>query len=60
MYPQLDVHIVSKAKDPLLTLLPPSTSHTVCCVAAEGLVLLATLGVTEDAHTKVYLKLPYY
>lgn len=41
---------MNKAKDLLLTLLP-STSHTVRRAAAEGLALLATLGVTEDAHT---------
>lgn len=41
---------MNKAKDILLTLLP-STSNTVRRAAAEGLALLATLGVTEDAHT---------
>ena len=41
---------MNKAKDLLLTLLP-STSNTVRRAAAEGLALLATLGVTEDAHT---------
>jgi hypothetical protein len=38
-----------KAKDMLLTLIP-SSSHVVRRAAAEGLGLLATLGVTEDAH----------
>ena len=41
---------MNKAKDLLLTLLP-STSNIVRRAAAEGLALLATLGVTEDAHT---------
>jgi hypothetical protein len=41
---------MNKAKDLLLTLLP-STSNTVRRAAAEGLALLATIGVTEDAHT---------
>jgi hypothetical protein len=40
---------MSKAKDLLLTLLP-SASNVVRRAAAEGLALLATLGVTEDAH----------
>ena len=40
---------MNKAKDLLLTLLP-SASNTVRRAAAEGLALLATLGVTEDAH----------
>ena len=40
---------MSKAKDLLLTLLP-SASDVVRRAAAEGLGLLATLGVTEDAH----------
>lgn len=40
---------MNKAKDLLLTLLP-STSTIVRRAAAEGLALLATLGVTEDAH----------
>jgi hypothetical protein len=41
---------MNKAKDLLLALLP-STSNIVRRAAAEGLALLATLGVTEDAHT---------
>lgn len=41
---------MNKAKDLLLTLLP-FTSNIVRRAAAEGLALLATLGVTEDAHT---------
>lgn len=41
---------MNKAKDLLLTLLP-STSNIVRRAASEGLALLATLGVTEDAHT---------
>lgn len=41
---------MNKAKDLLLTLLP-SASNVVRRAAAEGLALLATLGVTEDAHT---------
>lgn len=41
---------MNKAKDLLLTVLP-STSGVVRRAAAEGLALLATLGVTEDAHT---------
>lgn len=40
---------MSKAKDMLLTLLP-SSSHVVRRAAAEGLALLATLGVSADAH----------
>lgn len=40
---------MNKAKDLLLTLLP-SGSTIVRRAAAEGLSLLATLGVTEDAH----------
>lgn len=40
---------MNKAKDVFLTLLP-SPSNTVRRAAAEGLALLATLGVTEDAH----------
>lgn len=40
---------MNKAKDLLLTLLP-SASTIVRRAAAEGLALLATLGVTEDAH----------
>lgn len=40
---------MNKAKDLLLTLLP-SASSIVRRAAAEGLALLATLGVTEDAH----------
>lgn len=40
---------MTKAKDLLLTLLP-SASSFVRRAAAEGLSLLATLGVTEDAH----------
>lgn len=40
---------MNKAKDLLLTLLP-SQSNVVRRAAAEGLALLATLGVTEDAH----------
>lgn len=40
---------MNKAKDLLLTLLP-SASNVVRRAAAEGLALLATLGVTEDAH----------
>lgn len=40
---------MNTAKDLLLTLLP-STSTIVRRAAAEGLALLATLGVTEDAH----------
>jgi hypothetical protein len=40
---------MNKAKDLLLALLPDS-SHVVRRAAAEGLALLATLGVTEDAH----------
>uniref|UniRef100_A0A7S1Z2J4 Uncharacterized protein n=1 Tax=Ditylum brightwellii TaxID=49249 RepID=A0A7S1Z2J4_9STRA len=41
---------MEKAKCILLTLLP-SAAHLVRRVAAEGLALLATLGVSEDAHT---------
>lgn len=41
---------MNKAKDLLLALLP-ATSNIVRRAAAEGLALLATLGVTEDAHT---------
>ena len=41
---------MNKAKDLLLTLLP-STSNIVRRATSEGLALLATLGVTEDAHT---------
>ena len=41
---------MNKAKDLLLTLLP-STSNIARRAASEGLALLATLGVTEDAHT---------
>jgi len=40
---------MNTAKDLLLTLLP-SASTIVRRAAAEGLALLATLGVTEDAH----------
>jgi hypothetical protein len=40
---------MNKAKDLLLTLLP-SNSTIVRRGASEGLALLATLGVTEDAH----------
>ena len=40
---------MNKAKDLLLTLLP-SASNMVRRAAAEGLALLATLGVSEDAH----------
>jgi hypothetical protein len=40
---------MNKAKDLLLSLLP-SASSNVRRAAAEGLALLATLGVTEDAH----------
>jgi hypothetical protein len=40
---------MNKAKDLLLTVLP-SPSSTVRRAAAEGLALLATLGVSEDAH----------
>jgi hypothetical protein len=40
---------MNKAKDILLTLLP-SASNIVRRACAEGLALLATLGVTEDAH----------
>jgi hypothetical protein len=40
---------MNKAKDLLLSLLP-SASSSVRRAAAEGLALLATLGVTEDAH----------
>ena len=40
---------MNKAKDILLALLP-SSSNSVRRAAAEGLALLATLGVTEDAH----------
>ena len=40
---------MNKAKDLLLTLLP-SASAIVRRAAAEGLALLATVGVTEDAH----------
>lgn len=40
---------MNKAKDLLLTLLP-SASTIVRRAAAEGLALLATVGVTEDAH----------
>jgi len=40
---------MNKAKDLLLTLLP-SASNIVRRSAAEGLALLATLGVSEDAH----------
>lgn len=40
---------MNKAKDLLLTLLP-SASNVVRRAAAEGLALLATLGVSEDAH----------
>lgn len=40
---------MNKAKDILLALLP-SASNAVRRAAAEGLALLATLGVTEDAH----------
>jgi hypothetical protein len=40
---------MNKAKDLLLMLLP-SASNVVRRAAAEGLALLATLGVTEDAH----------
>jgi hypothetical protein len=40
---------MNKAKDLLLTLLP-SGSNIVRRAAAEGLALLATLGVSEDAH----------
>mmetsp|Transcript_8614 Transcript_8614/g.24768 ORF Transcript_8614/g.24768 Transcript_8614/m.24768 type:complete len:2534 (-) Transcript_8614:705-8306(-) len=40
---------MNKAKD-LLVMLLPSSSHEVRRAAAEGLALLATLGVTEDAH----------
>ena len=40
---------MNKAKDLLLTLLP-SMSNLVRRAAAEGLALLATQGVTEDAH----------
>ena len=40
---------MNTAKDLLLTLIP-SASHIVRRGAAEGLALLATLGVTEDAH----------
>lgn len=41
---------MNKGKDLLLTLLP-SSSTVVRRAAAEGLSLLATLGVSEDAHT---------
>jgi hypothetical protein len=40
---------MNKAKDLLLTLLP-SSSTIIRRAASEGLALLATLGVTEDAH----------
>lgn len=40
---------MNKAKDLLLTLLP-SGSNDIRRAAAEGLALLATLGVSEDAH----------
>lgn len=40
---------MNKAKDILLTVLP-SASNSVRRAAAEGLALLATLGVSEDAH----------
>jgi hypothetical protein len=40
---------MKKAKDLLLTLMP-STSNVVRRAATEGLALLATLCVTEDAH----------
>jgi hypothetical protein len=40
---------MNKAKDLLLTLLP-SASNIVRRAVSEGLALLATLGVTEDAH----------
>jgi hypothetical protein len=40
---------MNKAKDLLLTLLP-SASNIVRRACAEGLALLATLGVSEDAH----------